>query len=272
MCGLIKPLWYGPVRHCYRLLTDTSYRTFSLLEAQLRNLPRFTPRQIKVHHWELHVPDAASFLSAYREIFVEKIYAFRSKEVVPRILDLGANIGLSVLFFKQLYPQAEITAFEADPEIFAYLEKNVHGNGYTDVQLINKAAWHEKTILEFCSEGADGGRAAMAGDEDLIPVDAVDISEFMRNTRFDFLKMDIEGAEEFVLPACRNSLAGIRFVFVEYHSKSGQKQCLDQLMTILVEAGFRIHVHTISGSPSPFMEIKTNTGFDLQLNIFGWRE
>jgi FkbM family methyltransferase len=272
MCGLIKPLWYEPVRHCYRLLTDSGYRTFSLLEAQLRNLPRFTPRRIKIENLKLHLPDAASFLSAYREIFIEKIYAFKSREVAPRILDLGANIGLSVLFFKQLYPRSEITAFEADPKIFAYLEKNVHGNGYTDVQLINKAAWHENATLEFCSEGADGGRAAMMGDGNLIPVEAIDIGEFLRNNRFDFLKMDIEGAEEFVLPACKDSLTGIRFIFVEYHSKDGQKQCLDRLITILVEAGFRIHVHSVSASPSPFIEITTNTGFDLQLNIFGWRE
>lgn len=270
--GILQPLIYEPARHIHRFIMNEDYRTLSLMCAKLGKVPRFKECQAKIYNWNLSIPDSTSFVSAFKEIFVERIYAFRSDNPAPRILDLGANIGLSVLFFKKLYPKASITAFEADPRIFGYLEKNVHGNGYTDVELINKAAWHENTTLKFSSEGADGGRAAYAGDVNLIDVKATDINEFLKDHRFDFLKMDIEGAEESVLPSCGDYLKDFKYVFVEYHSRIERKQCLNELIRIISEAGFRIHLHSVVCSPSPFMEIRVNTGFDLQLNIFGWKE
>lgn len=272
MLRLFRPIYYEPVRHIYNIITNSDYRKYWFLETKLRKIPRFTDCRAKVYGWTLFIPDSASFLSNYKEIFVEKIYAFSFKSSTPRILDLGANIGLSVLFFKQLYPNAQITAFEADPKIFEYLKKNVHGNGYTDSQLVNKAAWYENTTLKFSSKGADGGRVALAGDTNIIEIDTIDINEFLKNNQFDFLKMDIEGAEEVVLPACKDRLTDIKFVFVEYHSKAGKNQSLDRIISILSEAGFRIHLHSVICSPSPFIKVNVHAGFDLQLNIFGWKE
>jgi FkbM family methyltransferase len=270
--GLILPIFIGAAMHIKKLISDKEYRNCAFLESKLGSVPRYTATRIDIHGWRLSLADAASFLSAYREIFVDRIYAFKFAGNAPRILDLGANIGLSVLYFKRLFPDAQITAFEADPYIFGYLEKNVHGNGFTDVLLINKAAWHENATLKFSSDCADGGRTALAGDENFIETDAIDMKEFLKSRQFDFLKMDIEGAEEFVLPACRDLLANLQYVFIEYHSRAGQKQCLDRIVSQLAEAGFRIHVYSLHYSPSPLMEVKATSGFDLQLNIFGWKE
>jgi FkbM family methyltransferase len=271
MGGLIEPIYYNAARHIYKLLSDKAYRNGAFLKSKLEKMPRYTDARVAFNGWKLVLADAASFLSAYREIFVEQIYAFTFEGNAPRILDLGANIGLSVLYFKMMYPEARVTAFEADPRIFGYLEKNVHGNGYTDVELINKAVWLENTTLEFCSEGADGGRAAMAGDSNLIEVEAIDIVEYLEGKQFDFLKMDIEGAEELVLPACKEHLAHVRYVFVEYHSKVGQKQSLTSIIATLTDAGFRIHVQSIGNNSSPFVEVRESSGFDMQLNIFAWK-
>jgi FkbM family methyltransferase len=256
----------------YRFFTNRHYRACCILETKLGKAPRFTDCRARVNNWNLSIPDSASFLSAFREIFVERIYNFNSESPAPKILDLGANIGLSVLYFKQLYPKAHITAFEADPKIFDYLKNNVHGNGYTDVVLINKAVWHENTTLKFRSEGADGGRAAFGDDENIIEVDAIDIKTFLEGHTFDFLKMDIEGSEEVVLPACKGYLNNFKYVFVEYHSKIGHKQRLDRILNILTETGFRIHMHCVLSSPMPFIEVNIASGYDLQLNIFGWKE
>lgn len=272
IAGLTTPLFYEPLRHVYRFFTNQAYRNYTLLYSRLAKRPRFTPCRARVHGSELSIPDAASFLSAYHEIFVEDIYAFPFDGEAPRILDLGANIGLSVLYFKRLYPKASITALEADPAIYAHLEKNVRGNGYADVKLVNKAVWYETTTLRFRAEGADGGRAALPGDLHLIDVAAVDVRDILRGERFDFLKMDIEGAEETVLPACREFLPEIGRVFVEYHSKAGQPQGLAAILGTLADTGFRVHVHSVHPSPSPFMKVRESAGFDMQLNIFAWRD
>lgn len=269
---ILKPLFYPPAKHIYKLITSEPYRRYYLLEYRLRGAPRLTECYTRVYGWDISIPDSASFLSNYKEIFVEQIYAFVSNNPCPKILDIGAHIGLSVLFFKHCYPQAQITAFEADPRIFAYLKKNVHGNGYTDVQLINKAVWHENAALKFSPDGADGGYVALKEGADLIGIDAINIAEFLKEKQFDLLKMDIEGAEGYVIPACKDCLQNIKFIFVEYHSITGQKQDLDQIVNTLSEANFRIHIHCVMSHKSPFIRLNTSSRFDLQLNIFGWRE
>lgn len=44
------------------------------------------------------------------------------------VLDCGSNIGVSVIRYKQLYPQAKTIAFEPDPTIFNVLENNIRLN------------------------------------------------------------------------------------------------------------------------------------------------
>ena len=272
MSGIIKPVFYEPLRHIYKMLFNNRYRTYSVLESKLRKIPRFTQCTARINGWDLALPDSASFLFAYREIFLKRIYEFRSPDPAPYIIDLGSNVGLSVLFFKSLYPNSRITALEADPDIYAFLKKNVHGNGFEDVNLLNLAAWHENTKIKFNVEGADGGRVSFEDQPDLIEVKAIDTSELLINQSVDFLKMDIEGAEDVVLPACQNHLSNVKFIFVEYHSRIGQPQSLSDILKILTDAGFRIHVHSVVCSPSPFMETQSNSGFDLNLNVFGWRD
>lgn len=45
---------------------------------------------------------------------------YGSLSEAPRIIDGGANIGLSVIYFKQLFPRSRTTAFEPDAKILAY--------------------------------------------------------------------------------------------------------------------------------------------------------
>jgi FkbM family methyltransferase len=260
------------------MLNKPEYFTYCWLTSKIGKIPRYQDCHLKVNGFDLLIPDAMSFLFSYQEIFVERIYEFKAETSAPKILDLGANIGLSILFFKSLYPQAKITAFEADPKIFSYLKKNVNGNGCNDVDLVNKAVWHEKTTLDFISEGADAGyadsgyiAATSKKNLEVKKLEAVDIAEVLRNREFDFLKMDIEGAEEFVLPRCKDLLSNIKFIFIEYHSKVNSKQCLDKILNILSNSGFRVHIRNVMESPSPFVDLKIHAEFDLQLNIFGWR-
>ena len=74
-----------------------------------------------------------------REIFGDGAYRFDCRRAAPRIVDCGAHIGLSVLYFKRRWPRAQITAFEPSPDTFALLERNVGSNGLADVELVNAA-------------------------------------------------------------------------------------------------------------------------------------
>jgi FkbM family methyltransferase len=269
---LLKPFVYEPARHLYKLLRDPAYRSWCALDAAVGSAPRHQERTARMHGWNLRMPDAASFLSAYKEIFVNRAYAFHSKTPAPRILDFGANVGVGVLFLKMLYPGARITAYEPDPVIFEYLVHNVHGNGFGDVELVNKAVWKESGSLTFRADGADGGRIAGSADTGTIPIESVDVRSVLAGETLDFVKIDIEGAETAVVRAAADKLQDVRNIFVEYHSDPSREQELAELLGILTVAGFRLDVQSPFFHPSPMMGERTVTGFDLQLNIFGWRE
>jgi FkbM family methyltransferase len=255
-------------RGLLRLCTDGEYRRVSALSLRFALRPRRKPGSVRLGGTPFRFPDAASFLSAYEEIFADRIYAFESASPSPFILDLGANVGLSVLFFKRLYPAARVVALEPDPEIFRYLESNVAAFGLTDVTLRNAAVWKETTEIAFASDGADGGRV---GEEGTLRVPAIGIAELMDRGPVDFLKMDIEGAEADVLPACAPMLRDVRNVFVEYHSPAGRPQRLDGIIDILVNAGFRIAMQTVKSPASPFLPRPSSDSFDLQVNVSGYR-
>ena len=209
--------------------------------------------------------DAASFLSAHHDIFVEEAYRFPSRGEAPSIVDLGANIGLATLWFKLAYPRARVLALEPDPAIFSVLERNVRSNGLTDVELLNCAAWKSEGELAFHPDGADGGRSG--GNAGGLKVRAVAVDRLLAGREIDFLKIDIEGAETEVLPACRPILPHVGAMFVEYHMARSAPSRLGELAGLLEQAGFRLRVRDIG----PRMQAYGGSGFDMQLNIFAWR-
>ena len=270
--GLFLPCIVEPVKHLQRLMTDRRYRSYCLLATRYGGCCRYTPQEIRVRGKMISVPDAASFLSTYREVFAEQVYRFEFASGAPRILDLGANIGLSVLYFKQLFPDSLVTAYEADPAVFGYLEKNIRTHGLGGVKLVQGAVWHEAGVLDFHAEGGDGGRIVQGVSPETISVPAYDIREILRSGEFDVLKMDIEGAEGVVFQACRGLLDGIRYIFMEYHSTPGSDQQLHTILDLLAEAGFRYYIEGVHHVRSPLSHLPVYGGFDLQLNISAWRD
>jgi len=273
MPGILIPFISEPLKHLMNLVTRPEYFTYHRLATQLRWQPRYKPFKVRLNNWILDLPDSASFLTSYKAIFVDQIYSFAFEGNSPRILDLGSNVGLSVLYFKRSFPAAEIVALEPDPTIYAFLERNVYGNGYRDVELYRNAAWTENTRLSYSSQGGDAGRVVETGMPGALQVDGIDLREILSQRNFDFIKMDIEGSEKIVLPICQPFLSEVRYLFVEFHSWAGKPQGLAQVIDILSDSGYRLSLKEVWANPKPFLEhIDHPEGFDFQANIFAWRE
>ncbi|HEU4796163.1 MAG TPA: FkbM family methyltransferase [Pyrinomonadaceae bacterium] len=258
------------VVHWGKCLVDADYRRQSQYLNQLRRYPRFQPVVTNIFGAPMEVPDAPSFLSTFRQIFDEKIYGFTAKTDRPYILDCGANIGLSVIYFKQLYPRCTILAFEADKAIFETLRRNVQSFGYENVEVVNRAVWNSETELNFTSDGGDGGRLSIPEDQPSQVVKTIRLRDYL-DKHIDFLKLDIEGAEIAVLADCADRLSNVECLFVEYHSFAGQPQSLHVLTNVLAQAGFRLHIQAPMPAPQPFIKCQPVMGMDMQLNIFAFR-
>ena len=262
-----------PLREVVRLGRNPCYRAYLAQVTRLAHVPRRTPCSVTVRGYRLTVPDSGSFLSNYYAIFVQNIYRFRARVERPVILDCGAHIGLGTLYFKSMFPQARVIAFEADPGVCQALESNLVRNGLHDVDVINKALWDRSGVVTFVSEGGDSGRVAVGQDvrsDRLIEVPTVRLWDHLAR-HVDLLKMDIEGAETRVISDSRDRLRNVDRLFVEYHSRQNEIQTLDELIGVLIGEGFRLHVHSVNPAPMPFVGLSVEDGMDLQLNLFAWR-
>ena len=267
----LKKIVPSQIKRVLRPVKDTA------IEKELKRLssiPRYTQCETTIFQDVLEIPDSASFLFMYKEIFQEEIYNFKAETRSPFIIDGGANIGLASIYFKQKYPRAEIIAFEPDKEIAEILRSNLNQLGLHDVIIEQKGLWEEKTELLFNSEGADAGLIDESGADktDSQTIEVVPLSEYI-NRRVDFLKLDIEGAETKVITEIKPKLKYVERIFIEYHSFIGQPQTLNEIIDILREQGFRLYIKSPGiKSKSPFMKINTYNNMDMQLNIYGLKE
>ena len=161
----------------------------------------------------------------YKEIFLGKEYPIASTKSHPLIVDCGSNIGISVLFFKKKYPNGKIIAFEPDPMSYSILNKNVSINGLKNVQLYNLALSDKEgeCLLYGCSTNSIG--QSLSSDwglkgyyKDSFPTKVMRLSSFI-DEEVDFLKLDIEGAEQAVLQDLHknNKLLLIKQFTIEVH-------------------------------------------------------
>jgi len=185
----------------------------------------------KLHNYTIYHNNSEEYHRLKREIFTQDLYYFETKSITPIIIDAGAYIGLSTLYFKQLYPHAKIIAIEPNPESFKLLEKNIFENQIEGVTTINAAlsniSSHEILYLDNSSEKwhstASFHKGSWVGTQKTneISVQTHILNEFVTQ-KIDFLKMDIEASEQRVLIASNESLPLIEQFIVEFHTHKTQ--------------------------------------------------
>ena len=236
---------------------------------RISNIERFQEGKTNLLAQDFHFIDSESFINQYLEIFENQCLFFETNNTKPKIIDCGANIGMSILYYKRLYPQAQIIGFEPDPKIFKILQQNLRFCSNDQVKVINKAVWHEQTSINFLPDEADGGKIT---EEGKLSVQAVRLSDYLAES-IDFLKMDIEGAEHDVLPSISNNLKNVKFLFLEVHLEYNTSQKLEDILSILRSNGFIYSFKTVKNlNFKDLLSPKNRKGFTQQLNILAINE
>ena len=268
----MKNLLKDMIRPLYHYAKNKNLREFYSIYDKWGGYERYKlVKDVKFLTYSFDIPDLASFIWQFKELFVDELYKFNTKKKEPIIYDCGANIGMSCLYFKKLYPNAKIKAFEADPKIAKILETNLKRNNVLEnIEIINSAVWVDDEGLEFSSEGADGG--SIYGEDNKVKVSSIRLKDFLENEeKINMLKIDIEGAEYEVLKDCQNSLENVENLFVEYHSWNNDTQKLSEILNIFEKNNFRYYIEGLTKRKYPFINKGESENMDLQLNIFGVR-
>ena len=264
-----------PIKSLIRRNIYSEFRrkeAFQLEIDRLAKLPRDQPGETSILGFPLRFTYGKSCAYQLDSIFRKQVYRFDSKSECPLIIDGGANLGLASIYFAREYPEAEVIAFEPDPDVFHLLTKNLLNIEPHNVQLECKALWTSDSKAAFHQEGSDAGRLVPADIGRAIEVQTVRLREILEHRTVDFLKLDVEGAEVELLQDCQDVLENVNALFVEYHSEIGEPQQAAEIFDCLRKAGFRVHVHSPNQVNSPFIERSMVAGYDLLLEIFAFRE
>ncbi len=177
------------------------------------------PNDIRILDYHVRSYDFFEAGVLFQDIFIEQSYFFRAAERPPRIIDCGSHIGLSILYFKALYPGAEVLGFEPAPETFKLLRENVKRNRLERVSLENKAVSNVDGKMAFYGDkSVKSSLLPERGQETTIEVDVVRLSRYI-DRNVSLLKLDVEGVEDLVLEdlAASGKLAMIEQAAIEYH-------------------------------------------------------
>lgn len=168
---------------------------------------------------------------------------------VRTILDIGANIGASAVWFSLLYPEATIHAFEPGSEPWALFERNTadrpnvvgHHHGLFDRDLVVPLyRGVDDPMTASVSKGSETTEVADSIELRSLPewMAANDVTEI------DILKVDTEGCELPILRSIEALLPSVRVIYLEYHSEDDRKE-LDRVLgdTHIVVAGHVLQIH-----------------------------
>lgn len=135
----------------------------------------------------------------------------------PLLLDCGANIGLSALFFRDVFPKARIVAVEPDPDNFAIMQQNVTPAGVIPVQAAVAATARRGRI----ADPGQGGCGKRVEDDPEGSVVFLSIDDLMsrhgEGAEPFLLKMDIEGFERDVFSGATEWFDQFYVAMIELH-------------------------------------------------------
>jgi FkbM family methyltransferase len=181
----------------------------------------------------------SSDLDVFNQIFASDEYASMRDIPSPQlILDLGANVGYSSVYFLSCYPTATILAVEPDPGNFEQCRRNLAPFG-DRARVVLGAVWSKRTKLKI-SRGIFGDGREWAnqvcecnGNEDEATVDAWDVPSLLQlagGKQIDLLKVDIERSElEVFSDSCTSWLPKVRNISIELHGPDCRKVFLSAL-------------------------------------------
>lgn len=260
------------IEFCFKAFSNRRIKGFknkfsatrTLCKLYLRSLGKNKDTETSVKFFEFIVTglNPASLLYLFQEIFLEREYYFETHEVKPKIIDCGANIGVSILYFKKLFPLSEIIAIEPNPTAFRLLEKNIRDNGIQGVKLLNCCVSDHEGIEKFYFEkggtnNLSGSIFEARGNEFEMEVESVKLSSVVNKEMFDLIKIDVEGAERQIFKDLteNNLLSSSKQYFLEYHHHPQMENVFVKMLDSFEKEGFKFSIRAGFLKPGFFQDI-----------------
>lgn len=152
------------------------------------------------------------------------------------IVDLGANIGLTVLDYGLTYPKATILGIELDEHNVRLARANTAG--VPGASIIHGGVATSEGFVTYGAADTNAYAISQAGDRVAPAVTIAGLLEQLGSCAIDLLKVDIEGAEQEVLADGDGWAPRVRHILVETHLPYTREECVRDLRRLGFDAHF----------------------------------
>jgi FkbM family methyltransferase len=186
---------------------------------------RFAVRGRGLAHEVLMRPRSTD-VPMYHSIFTTPQYDVPLLQEPATIFDCGGNVGYAAVWFALRYPRARIFSVEPDKHNYSLLVRNT--SPYTNIVPVHSALWNADTSLDVvdigqgdCSfetrEATHDSAHAVVGRT--LAFSIATLMKLLNVEQVDFMKVDIEGAEQQLFAGDLGWLKSVGVIAIEFHDE-----------------------------------------------------
>lgn len=158
-------------------------------------------------------------VAAFEHVFIDQEYKLSVLPQQPNVIvDAGANVGMSAIYFALRYPAAKIIAIEPEPSNFEILSKNA--KLYPQIVPVHAGLWNHDDGVEIQDQGASHWSKQIVNGSHTIP--SMTLPTLLKRfslDRVDLLKIDIEGAECELFQDAQSWISRVGAICIELHDR-----------------------------------------------------
>ena len=171
------------------------------------------------------VPDEGNAATHIHDILAGNVYKpVQLKDFSPtRIIDIGANVGASAIYFHSQYPNAQVTCFEPSTKNFHYLTQNLQDInhitlnpfGLSDTTKITTLFQGKTQCLQYSI--FKNTEVSESGEQIQLKAAFDEVKEIIENQTV--IKIDTEGCEFQILNSIKTFFNQLQVIYLEFHSE-----------------------------------------------------
>lgn len=164
------------------------------------------------------------------------------------VLDIGANIGFTVLKLAQLVKNGKVIGFEPDPYNYSACINNLKQNNFDNSEVLNLGLGSEEAILDMevrTPSNRGGNRISTSLNKDGIKIQVKKLDGLfpaLDMDHLDLIKIDVEGYELRVLKGSEEILKKykpILFIELDNDNLMDQGDSAQALIDFLTQLGYK---------------------------------
>lgn len=187
--------------------------------------------------YNLIIREGTSDINVFYQVFVDENYNYSYAKEPNIILDIGANVGYTAIYYAKRFPKAQIYCLEPDLDNYNTLIKNIEK--FPNIKACNGALYNKDIKLNIYDPGlgAWGLQISEIQNNTNKTVQAYSFKSLLKiwdldNKIIDILKFDIEGSEKEIFETDTDFLNNVELMIIETHDrfKPGTSQAIFNVM------------------------------------------